>query len=167
MAKFKEKITLDYLINNNLPIYIRHNALRANLLLLLEIKDKHGKPQTVRLPPTEMPICLTDRFSYSTLRDSDDLRNMLVKEVIALLDPDMAKQYIAENFEDVQAIGVSAYSDSAAPNSAREGLENLKEESDYGTIMASTDLGNDLSSEDAITPKVQGIIASFENQDLS
>lgn len=163
----KQKLTLDYLLSNKMEVYIRHNALKANLLLLLEMKDRHGRTQPVRIMPTEMPICLTERFSHDTIQGSDELRDLLAKRVIELVDPVAARQYIAENQGEVQAIGISAYSDAAAPNSAREGLSQLKEETEYGTIMASTDLGNDLSSDNAVTPKVQGIIASFETKEAS
>lgn len=163
----KQKITLDYLIANNKPIYIRHNALKANLLLILELKDKHGQKQPVRMPPTMVPINLTERFSYSTIQDSDQLRDLLQKQVIVLLDPEEALAYIKANPDEIKAVGVSAYADSAAPNASRDGLEQLKEESEYGAIMSSTDLGNDLSSEEAIQPKIMGIVASLETGEKS
>ena len=81
----KQKLDLDTLLKQGKKVYVRNNVLQANMLLILEFRDGNGRSRPFKIPPTELPFCLSDDFSAELIKGCTDLRNHLKKRTVVLL----------------------------------------------------------------------------------
>jgi hypothetical protein len=83
------------------------NETKPKGIIILDIKNKmDGSPTLVTIPPTWIPICLTDQIPKSMLTDSPKFRSILSLGHIKLLDPKGVHEIIAipEIAEEITAI---------------------------------------------------------------
>jgi hypothetical protein len=161
-------LNLDSLLEKKQPIYVRNNALRSHLLIVVQLKDKHGKSQELKLPPTALPVELTARFSADMIRESTDLRGLIAKQVVVLVDPKEAQTYLAsaEGQEEQSALQASIYADTAPATAARDSLARLKQQ----TSVDASDVLNTMKAgeaENGASHRVKGIVASLLSKDKS
>lgn len=165
----KKRLDLDDLLDNNKKIYVRNNALKSQLFMVVELKDKNGKNRALKVPPVRFPISVSDQFSSDSIRESSDLRSLLMKQVLILVDPAQAEQELSssEAREELKAFAMSVYADSAPSNVVRDTMENLKQKS--SGVVASDELLNkkEAQESDAISNKIVGLIASFQAKEKS
>lgn len=159
MSKF---IDLDDLLENGEKVYVRNNALKSHLLVIVQMKDRSGRNRALKVPPTKFPICVSTQFSKDMIRESSDLRDALAKGVLALVDPKQAEAELRdpEAKDELKSYAISVYADSAPNNAVRDSMERLKEKA--SPVVDSSDvLGHSTLPNDAITPRVQAMIASL------
>jgi hypothetical protein len=161
----KQRLDLDDLLEQKQKIYVQNNALKSNLFMVIEMKDKNGKNRGLSVPPVEFPVCVSDQFSSDSIRECSDLRNALQKQVLVLVDPDEAVERLKhpDAKEVMQAYQVSAYSDTAPKNAVRDSLERLKNTSGTPAPVEARDIlsRNKESEDDKVSIRVRGAIASF------
>jgi len=160
-------LSIDTLLEKKLPVYVRNNAIKAHLLIVVQLKDKHGRSQEFKVPPTQLPVCLTDRFSADMIRESTDLRGLLSKQVLVLVEPKEAEAYLAsqDGQEERIALQASIYADTAPSTAVRDSLSKLKAKT---AVDASDVLGNlsaPVGTEDKVSFRVKGIVASLQSKD--
>ena len=172
MSERSERLNLDSLLkDDSKKIYVRNNALMANMLLVLEMRDSNGKSVSpFKLPPTELPFCLTDEYSRDMIRNCSELRKHLSKKTIVLVDEVEAEEFLArpDSLEEMQALSVSYYSDSAPPNAIRDALVKLRSKSGAAepVVVNSEQLKANVQ-DDKVSPRVRGLVASFQSKEKS
>lgn len=167
--KMQKRLDLDDLLDNNKKIYVRNNALKSQLFMVVELKDKNGKNRALKVPPIRFPVSVSDQFSADSIRESSDLRSLIMKQILVLVDPVQAEKELAssEAREELKAFAMSVYADSAPSNAVRDTMETLKNKSS-GVVQASDLLTvNNNADANAISNKVMGLIASFQSKEKS
>jgi hypothetical protein len=167
-ADAPRKLELDVLLDNNEDIYVRNNALKAQLLLVIAIKDKTGRNQTLKLPPTVLPMHVSGQFSRDSIRECSDLRRLIFNRTIILVDPSQARKELAttEAKEEMKALRMSVYADDAPTNAVRDTVEKLAKKS-QAPVMNAADILNQKSQQDDVQLKVKGMIVSFQSKEKS
>lgn len=99
--KMKKRITLQYLIKNDLPIWVRNNSgdLEQEIEpgdICLQVSNVHKMPPVV-IPPGDDPVCITDQVDPDALKGFRDLFVAVQKGALELLDPEEADKYYEEN----------------------------------------------------------------------
>lgn len=168
MAK-RNFLDLDELLESGEKIYVRNNALKSNLLLIVQMEDRTGRKRPLKIPPTRFPVCVSTQFSKDMIRESSDLRDALSKGVIVLMEPKEAEALLSHDDakEEMKSYAMSVYADSAPANAVRDNMQRLKQESN--PVMDAADvLGGhgDLPGEE-VTPRVKALISSLVNKEKS
>lgn len=82
---------------NNSALIDRHIASgkeiwilnRSKSLILLEFRDSLGSSMSFRIPPEEKPLCLSQYFPPTMIKDNPNLRRLISAGHLSLLDPDL------------------------------------------------------------------------------
>lgn len=161
-------LNLDDLLDSNQKVFVRNNSLKMHLFIVVEMKDKAGRSKPLRVPPISAPICISEQFSKDVIRESEDLRRCLSKGVLTLVEPEEAVKYLQtpEAAEALKALTMSVYADSAPSNAVRDSMSKLKNKSTTN-IVDSADLLNKKVTDDQISNRVRGTIASFQSKEKS
>jgi hypothetical protein len=162
------KLDLDDLLDNKKPVFVRNNALKTQLLLVIALKDKNGRNQTLKIPPTDIPINVSAQFSSDSIRESTDIRRLLFNQTLLLVDPEAAMKQLntKEAKEQMKALSMSVYSDSAPSNAVRDTMERLNKKS-QGPVLSAADVLNQSDDSDEVSLKVKGLIVSFQSKEKS
>jgi hypothetical protein len=162
----KKFLDLDELLDANKRIYVRNNALKARLFLIIEMKDKHGRSEALKVPETPVPICVSARFSKETIRESTDLRKSLAKGTLILVDQDIAERELQTDDarEEVKNLELSMYSDSSPQSVARQSIGKLNTNASP-VVEARELLEKSNQVEEQISSRVRGILASFKSKE--
>lgn len=167
----RSSLDLDQLLDANAKVYVKNNALKASLLLVIEMKDGRGKTATLKVPPIDVPISISSQFSRDMIRESKDLRDMLHKGILVLVDPKEAEAVLAteDSKEQLKAFQLSVYADSAPKNSVRDTMEKLKHKSEVVAEVASADIlkKKALAEQDDVNIRIKGVVASFQSNEKS
>jgi len=106
--KPKRTITLQYLLKEDLPVWVRNNTGdRATgqqpglVSIQVGTGDNLGR---VVIPPGNDPVCITDQVDPVSLRACRDLFQLIRGEALELLDPDDAETYYEQNFSRKEAM---------------------------------------------------------------
>lgn len=163
MAKL---LDLDELLENNEKVYVRNNALKSHLLVIVQMKDRAGKNRALKVPPTHFPICVSTQFSKDMIRESSDLRDALSKGVLALVDPKDAEAELKhpDAKDELKSYSISVYADSAPNNAVRDTMERLKDQSNP-VVDAADVLGQSTLPQDGITPRIQALVSSLVSKE--
>lgn len=87
---------IDQILDENKPIWVRNvHKPRGNVILTLT--DRSGRVQKLDIPNIKHPICLSDRVTPDTLRNSRDLRDLITRRVLELVPPAEAEAYYEAN----------------------------------------------------------------------
>lgn len=158
-----EFLHLDDLLNDpKRKIFIVNNSLKANLMIVLEMKDRNGRGRPLKIPPTNIPIELTALFSRDILRESSDLRVALTKTNILLMDEKVAMKILAtpEAKAEMKTFQMSAYSDSAPANPVSDSLAKLGKKAKK--VMDKSDVLKKAETKDAVNVRIKAVIGSFK-----
>jgi hypothetical protein len=165
MGKF---LDLDEILDTNQKVFVRNNSLKSNLLLVIQMQDRSGRKRPLKVPPTRFPICVSTQFSKEVIRECSDLRELLNKGVIVLVDPDQAEAELRSEDarEEMKSYNLSVYADEAPANAVRDSMQKLSQNAkpvvDSGSLLDSAGL-NDYE----VTPKIQGIVSSLLSKEKS
>ena len=164
------KQSLDELLNEKKEVYVRNNAQKAGMVLILQMRDRNGRAAGFKIPPTNIPMCLSERFPAEVLRESTDLREMISKELLVIMDPTEAKAILntEEAREEIQALKASVYADSAPANAMRSGVEKIKKQAEEVMIKEASELKEEIAANDSgVSHRVRGMVASLKAKEKS
>lgn len=160
------EMTLDNLINAELPIYIKNNvSVAAQISIDFVIS---GKRKTVVVPNTWMPICLNDVMSGSDIASCGSLRNHLRKGSVILLHPKKARDLLnTERGQRELNKYRSQYANSEAvaalniPNTSEEAGDRMQ------ALMASYKEASTPEARQSILDEVYNNVRTFSIADLN
>jgi len=99
--KKPKRITMQYLLNNHLPIWVRNRTGDADSkhplgLISMQVGwgDSIGR---VVIPAGNDPVCITDQVDPESLKSCRDLFESVRRNGLELLDPDKAEEYYQQN----------------------------------------------------------------------
>lgn len=161
----RKHMDLDQALKGKDPVFVRNNSLRANLMIVLEIKDQSGKSRPLRIPPTEVPICLTEMFSREVLSHSSDLRLALSKGNLVLMDHKEALAALGtpEAQEEMKMLNMSVYADSAASNSVADAMARTTKKTKR--VLDKTAVLNKGAMQDEVNVRVKAIVGSYQTKE--
>lgn len=118
-----------------------------------------------KMPPTFIPIAVTDSIPAKRLIESRDFKQSLVKGMLTLVDPDQAEQYLCtdEAREEYESLMLSEHSQKAKgvdykqPTSRQQISENKEE---YGP-------NQDVGAVDTVSNKVRALVESLKSGDVT
>lgn len=161
----RKYMDLDTALSSKDPVFIRNNSLKANLMIVLEIKDKAGKSRPLRIPPTEAPICLTELFSRDVLRDSADLRLALTKGNLVLMEAKEAQTLLGtERMQDeLKMLNMSVYADSAPSSQIADSMARVNKKAKK--VLDKTAVLNKVDAKDPVNVRVRAIVGSYTTKE--
>lgn len=165
-----KKLDLDTLLSKNEKIYIMNNALRSQLLMVIAMRDRHGRHFPLKVPPVSVPICLSEQYSAEVISESQELRQALRKGVLKLVAASEAERILSTSDaqEELSALQLSVYSDSVDNNSVRDNMERLKNKAEPQVTEATSLLDQDpLDKSQGVSVRLKGILAGYQNKDKS
>lgn len=159
-------LDLDDLLDSNEKVYVRNNAVKSHLLIIVQMEDKSGRKRALKVPPTQFPICISTQFSKDMIRESSDLRDALSKGVLVLVDAKVAEAQLKDPDakDELKSYALSVYADSAPENAVRDNLQRLKDQTSP-VVDAADVLGGASIPSDEVAPRVQALIASLTNKE--
>lgn len=102
-SKIPERITLQYLLKHELPVWVRNNTgdresgkAPGSVSMQVGSGDTIGK---IFIPPGNDPVCITDQVDPASLRSCRDLFLSIQRGGLELLHPDNAEDYYRTNEE--------------------------------------------------------------------
>lgn len=175
-----KKLTLDSLLDDNSPIYVR-NVHEPRGIIVITLLNRSGKADREIIPNTKLPINLNDHTTPDTLRNSPDLRRLLSRHILNLVDPKTAELELRS--EEAQEELLQAYRDALGDRDAIDKARSpekkdinvfLKDdivmggEEDEGKSKRK-DTIDVLEDEDfiGVNPKVKTIIAELGTQEMT
>lgn len=161
-----QNLDIDDMLDKKEKIYVKNNATKHNMLLVLEIRDSHGKSKPLSIPPTNVPFCLSERFSSDAIRQCNDLRAMIEKQVLILMDPKEAKAELArpEIREEQKALKMSVFANNAPRTAMSDSLAKLSKPA--SPVVSSKDLLKSQESANVeLHSRLKGIILSFQSKE--
>lgn len=163
-----KRLDIDTLLDEKKQIYVKNNALKSQILLVIQLKDKNGRNQTLKVPPTELPVHVSAQFSADSIRESSDLRRLLYNGTLLLVEPSQAARELdtPEAREQLKSLSLSVYADSAPTNAVRDNMERLARKS-QAPVMEAHEVLSESRLEDQVSLKVKGLIASFMSKEKS
>jgi hypothetical protein len=87
---------IDQILDENKPIWVR-NVHKPRGLIILTMTDRSGRVQKLDIPGVKHPVCLSDRVTPDTLRNSRDLRDLIMRRVLEIVPPAEAEAYYETN----------------------------------------------------------------------
>lgn len=90
-----DRPTLEYLLQNNLPVFVL-NKIASKTTLLLTAAAPGQRPTLIPLPKTWVPIDLLTHASAMSLQYCNDLINLCRRDRIKLLWPEEARDILAD-----------------------------------------------------------------------
>ncbi len=76
-------------------LYIRNNSPRPTKILVINYPSAEG-PKSFSIPRTTIPFNICDYLDPDSLRSSDSFRKMLNKQIIEVVDTDLAERQLAD-----------------------------------------------------------------------
>lgn len=83
---------IDQILDENKPIWVR-NVHKPRGHIVLTMTDRSGRVQKLDIPGVKHPICISDRVTPDTIRNSRDLRDLITRRVLQLVPPAEAEAY--------------------------------------------------------------------------
>jgi len=117
---YPDQLTLEWLAEQNLPVYVR-NITRPRGQLAINFPVGNGRTQVIKLLRTHLPIRLSDKLSYTTILESNDLRICWDKGVVDYVRPDVAWEELQDPgaSEQIKRLRLSQFSAKNAMVSTR------------------------------------------------
>lgn len=160
---------LDRLINANQPIYVLNtSALSTGDKGMIVVNFFDGtRRDFFKMPPTFIPMAVSDSIPANRLRESRDFKQCLLKGMLTLVDPASAENYLAtgEAQDEYESLVLSEHSASF------NNIDVEREVSRRTRVAHQTGEGNgpiqDVSAVDTISNKVRGIVESMLSNTLT
>jgi len=160
---------LDRLINSNQPVYVLNtSALSTGDKGMIVVNFFDGnRREFFKMPPTFIPMAVSDAIPSSKLRDSRDFKQCLLKGMLTLVDPATAENYLAspEAQDEYESLVLSEHS-------AQYNNIDVEKEVSRRTRVAHQSGGSEgpiqeVGAIDTISNKVRGIVESLVSKSLS
>ncbi len=164
--KWPSRLTLEWLVENKMPIYVR-NITRPRGQLAVNFPKVHGGVKVEKIPRTHLPVRLNDRMSYDTILAADDLRQCIYKGVLDLVRPDVAWKELQDpsNQEETDRMQLSAFSARNTFVSERvQDMEKTVENRVDPNAPSLSPLGIETN---IINPRIMRFVEQLKNGDIS
>ena len=160
---------LDRLINAGQSVYVLNtSALSTGDKGMIVVNFFDGtRRDFFKMPPTFIPMCVSDAIPSSRLRESRDFKQCLLKGMLTLVDPLSAENYLstAEAQDEYESLVLSEHSASF------NNIDVEREVSRRTRISHQTGAGQgpiqDVSAVDTISNRVRGIVESMISGSMS
>jgi hypothetical protein len=154
---------LEKLIRENKTIYVLNtSALPTGDKGVLMINFYDGKRRDYfKMPPTFIPMAISDAVPSSSLRESRDFKQLLLKRALTLVDPTSAEQYLEspEAQDEYESLVLSEMSMQKASRSVENELNRRATAQVNNVSMGPLD---DMSSAtEAVSNKVRATVESM------
>jgi len=155
---------LDRLVRENKPVYIINTSALPSGdkgMVIVNFFDGNRR-EFFKMPPTFIPMAITDSIPAKQLIDSKDFRQCLLKGMLTLIEPASAEAFLAtpEAQDEYEALVLAEHSAAAQhlninkTVSQRTKVVHTSGESGAGPIQ-------DISAVDTVSNKVRGLIESM------
>lgn len=163
---------LDRLVQGNKPVYVLNSSsLPSGDKGMIVVTFYDGtRREFFKMPPTFIPMAISDAIPKARLAQSRDFKECLVKGILTLVEPESAEDFLATNEakDEYEALVLSEHS-SASRN------VNLETEVVKRTrVVNATDDGNmpietsaAAGSSDSVSNKVRGLIETMISGGMS
>jgi hypothetical protein len=159
---------LEKVIREGKPVYvINTSALPSGDKGMVIINFFDGtRREFFKMPPTFIPMAITDSITPNKLMDSKDFRQSLLKGMLTLVDPSSAEAYLnsREAQDEYESLVLSEHSQKAQNidvnrSVSRRGVHHSSNEG-HGPVQ-------DVTAVDTVSNKVRGIIESMVAETLT
>lgn len=160
---------LDRLINANQPVYVLNtSALSTGDKGMIVVNFFDGnRREFFKMPPTFIPMAVSDAIPASKLRDSRDFKQCLLKGMLTLVDPKTAEAYLStpEAQDEYESLVLSEHS-------AQFNNIDVEREVSRRSRVAHQSGGSegpiqDVGAVDTISNKVRGLVESMVSKSIS
>jgi len=160
---------LDALIAANQPVYVLNtSSMPSGDKGMIVVNFYNGNRRDFfKMPPTFIPMAISDAIPPNLLKDSRDFRQILLKGMLTLVEPESAEAFLSsKNAQgEYEALVLSEHSMKA---------QNIDVESQVArraTVAHSSYQGNgpvqDISDGDSVSNKVRGVMESLVSGTLT
>jgi len=154
---------LDRLINAGQPVYVLNtSALSSGDKGMIVVNFFDGtRRDFFKMPPTFIPMAVSDAIPSNRLRESRDFKQCLLKGMLTLVDPASAENYLAspDAQDEYESLVLSEHSASF------NNIDVEREVSRRTRVAHQTNNSNgpiqDVSAVDTISNKVRGVVESM------
>lgn len=165
-----KQVSLNQLVKDGKPVYVKNNS-KPKGLIVLNFTEDTGRNIGFQIPPTFIPLCLSDVIPADSILRSTSLRESLYKKVVILIDPEDAERELmsAEAQEELNALSVSVYSDAHTGTAIREQMErSIKESQDMvNPVGGQLSSAQPVQGDDIIDPKVKAVLLRLDSKEIS
>ena len=165
MAKLKvlAASNLDRLVRENKPVYVINTSSLPSGdkgMVIVNFFDGNRR-EFFKMPPTFIPMAITDSIPTRQLIDSKDFKQCLLKGMLTLVEPASAEAFLAtpEAQDEYESLVLSEHS------AAAQHINVNKMVSQRSRVSHSTNEGGgplqDVSAVDTVSNKVRGLIESM------
>lgn len=171
MAKLKALPVsqLDKLVRENKPVYVINTSVLPSGdkgMVIVNFFDGNRR-EFFKMPPTFIPMAITDSIPPRQLIESKDFKQSLLKGMLTLVDPDSAEAFLSttDAQEEYEALVLSEHS-AAAQHININKLTNKRTRMAHHTGEGSGPM-QDISAVDTVSNKVRGLIESMLAETLT
>ena len=143
-------MNLEELLESNKPIYVINNTKDRGRVMLTLTHPGTGRIESVFIPVTWIPICITDMVPREMLKASLDFRKYVANGILKLVSPEEAQRILST--EDAKEELRRIYESDFARRDKSVKVPEPKEES---------------RPTEEVNPKVQDIILRLESGSLN
>lgn len=153
--------TLDKLIDQKKPIYVLNtSAMPSGDKGMIVINFYDGtRREFFKMPPTFIPMAVTDVIPAERLRDSRDFRQTLQKGMLTLVDAEQAEDYLqtADAKEEYEALVLSEHS-AKARNVDVENEVSRRLSVSHTSAAGGSGPMQEVEAVDTVSNKVRGLV---------
>lgn len=159
-------LTLEQMLRNDLPIYVRNNSNPISKVCI-SMTLAGGPEELCIIPPHRYPVCLSEQYPAQTLYQSADLRKQVGMKLVVLVEPETARKelsdpkivaYLNKRYASAFALGSGTTSPEAM--AMAQTMQNVKDE-------VGANEGDEEASRGDVSPKVVGLIDMLEAPDAN
>jgi uncharacterized protein YdiU (UPF0061 family) len=156
---------LESLIKNDLPVYIVNSAVLPSgdkgVIVITFYQGNRREP--FKVPPTYIPIRVTDAIPSKMVLESRDFKQLLTKGLLTLVDPESAERYLntEEAQEEYEALMLSEHSARYQQVELESSVSKRSRISHSSNADGSIGPRQDFGAADTVSNKVRGLVESL------
>jgi len=158
---------LDGLVNAGKSVYVMNTSvLPSGDKGLIVINFQIGtRREFFKMPPTFIPVAVTDSIPPKLLSESKDFRQSLVKGMLTLVDPDEAERYLntPEALEEYESLMLSEHSMRGQGVTSSNITPGRPQVVQQDNLSSGPD--QSLDAVDTVSNKVRGLVESLRSGD--
>ena len=166
VQEYPKNITLEWLKQNNKPLYVR-NITRPRGQLGLNFVSANGRTKMIIIPRSHLPLCLTSQLGWDTILASDDLRICIVKGVLDIVVPEQAEKELSSEAAVAETERLQLSQFSAKQQFVGKRVRALEETMAAAEEAKSSTLEPLGIETNVIQPRVLSLVEKFKNGDMS
>ena len=161
---------LEHLVRSGKPVYVVNtSSLNSGDKGTIVVNFVDGTRRYVfKMPPTYIPMAVTDSIPSSKLIDSPDFKQCLLKGMLTLVEPNSAENYLStpDAQEEYESLVLSEHS-------AKANSMNIEYEMAKRTKVAHNSVGGSSGPlenpgvSDTVSAKVRGLVESMVSETMS